>query len=92
MGAWFAGSLIVNLAGRLSDRFHWVYYGSFLSAYKPQVLIAHPEDAWTILRFQLGQFDGFGLGIQPWLLLGIGAICFAAGAIVFNRREIPAPL
>ena len=31
MGAWFAGSLIVNLVGRLSDHFHWVYYGSFLA-------------------------------------------------------------
>jgi ABC-2 type transport system permease protein len=92
MGAWFAGSLIVNLVGRLSDRLHWVYYGSFLSAYKPQVLVAHPEDAWTILRFQLGQFDGFGIGSQPWLLLGIGMMCFVTGAIVFNRREIPAPL
>jgi hypothetical protein len=82
----------VNIIGRLSDRWHWLYYGSFLSAYKPQVLVAHPPEAWTILRFRDGQFDGFEIGSQPWLLLGIGMACFAAGAIVFNRREIPAPL
>jgi ABC-2 type transport system permease protein len=92
MGAWYAGSFIVNIIGRLSDRLHWVYYGSFLSAYKPQLLVAHSDEAWSVLPFRDGTFAGLGYGSQPFLLLGMGITCYVTGAIVFNRRELPAPL
>jgi ABC-2 type transport system permease protein len=92
MGAWYAGSFIVNIIGRLSDRWQWLYYGSFLSAYKPQLLVAHSNEAWSIFTFRDGTFSGLGSGSQPYVLLGIGIACYVAGAIVFDRRELPAPL
>ena len=62
--------------------------------YKPQVLIAHPEDAWTILRVQLGQFDGFGFRNPTVVVAGHwrGLLCCRRNYCFRSRREIPAQL
>jgi hypothetical protein len=57
-----------------------VGYASVLNAYEPQRLVSGTADAWRLLLL----YDG--------VLLGVGFVCFAVGAIIFSRRDLPAPL
>ena len=72
-------SLVLKVIGRVSDNYHGFLYGSFLSAFEPQ-------------RFVDPQFDPLRLSLEydvPLILAGVG--CYLAAAIIFARRDIPAP-
>ena len=67
----------------------WVRWTTFISAYQPQVLsfrfwpdvLANNADlSWRLLWHYNGS------------LLALGAICYAIAALVFCRRDLPAPL
>jgi hypothetical protein len=63
-----------------------------MSAYKPQTMVAWPDEAWSLLAYQDGAVVGMGLGAMPSVLLGLGIALYVTGARIFSRREIPAPL
>jgi len=65
---------------------------TFMSAYKPQMLVAMPDEAWSLLAYHDGNVVGLGLGGHQAVLFSLGLLSYAAGGIVFSRREIPAPL
>jgi ABC-2 type transport system permease protein len=85
-------SLILGLVGNVSERWNWVNYFTFVSAYKPQTMVAWPEEAWGLLAYRDGAVVGIGLGGCQTVLFVLGTIFYVGGAVIFSRREIPAPL
>jgi ABC-2 type transport system permease protein len=92
MGACYVVSVSLAIAGQISDRWHWLRYISFVSLYKPQTMVAHPDKAWSLLTHADNPATTLGLGGCQLLLFGIGIVCYAVGAMIFTRREIPAPI
>lgn len=80
MCGFYVTSILAKLVGRLSGPLGWVGYLSVLNAYEPQQLVGGGPEAWRLL----GWYDG--------TLLGIGLIAYAIGAVIFSRRDLPAPL
>ncbi|MFM8952850.1 MAG: ABC transporter permease subunit [Planctomycetaceae bacterium] len=73
-------SILAKLVGRMSQSLAWVGYLSVFNAYEPQRLVGGGPDAWLLLA----RYDG--------LLLGIGLVAYMIGAVIFARRDLPAPL
>ena len=73
-------SILAKLVGRLSSSLDWVGYLSILNAYEPQRLVGEPAASWRLL----GMYDG--------VLLGLGLLAYIVGAVLFSRRDLPAPL
>jgi ABC-2 type transport system permease protein len=92
MGACYVVSAILDVASRVSERWEWLGYASFFRAYKPQTLVAHASEAWSLLDYENGAVVGLGLAGYQFVLFGIGLLAYTAGALIFSRREIPAPL
>jgi ABC-type transport system involved in multi-copper enzyme maturation permease subunit len=55
-------------------------------------MVARPEHAWSLIEYRNGEVAAFGLGSYVVVLFVVGIACYVAGAFVFSRREIPAPL
>jgi ABC-2 type transport system permease protein len=92
VGAWYAVSLLLEVIGQIAEGWQWLGYGSFTMAYEPQAMVARPESAWSLLEYHQGASTGLGTGGRQLVLLGLGLVSYLAGAVVFSRREIPAPL
>lgn len=92
MTGWYVLATICEIVGRLADGWQWLRYASFLTAYAPEPMVARPSEAWSIFAYQDGAVTGLGLGGGSLVLLAIGLLCYLAGAVIFNRRELPAPI
>ncbi len=80
MAGLYVMAIVLKLVGRMADGYQWALYGSFLAPYEPQ-------------RFVDPQYDPAALAISydvPLFVLGVAA--FVAAAIIFTRRDLPAPL
>jgi ABC-2 type transport system permease protein len=73
-------AFILKVIGRMVESLDWVLYFTFHAAYQPQVMVNAPERAWELSL----RLDG--------LLLGLGLAAYAAAALIFCRRDLPAPL
>ena len=73
-------SILAKLVGRLSKPLWWVGYLSFLNAYEPQRLVGDAAESWRLLA----EYDA--------VLIGVGVVAYAIGAVLFARRDLPAPL
>lgn len=73
-------SLLAKLVGRLSGTFAWVGYLSVFNCYEPQRLVGPAAESWRLLA----TYDG--------VLLGVGVAAYVLGAVLFARRDLPAPL
>jgi ABC-2 type transport system permease protein len=73
-------SILAKLVGRLSKPLWWVGYLSFLNAYEPQRLVGDSAASWRLLA----EYDA--------VLIGVGVIAYVIGAVLFARRDLPAPL
>jgi len=73
-------SILAKLVGRLSTPLWWVGYMSCLNAYEPQRLVGDAAESWRLLA----QYDA--------VLIGVGGVAYAIGAVLFARRDLPAPL
>ncbi len=80
MGAFYVIELVLKIVARLAPRFDWLMYATFLGAYEPQVMIIEPEKAWAMSLS------------HDSTLIGLGLLCYLSAAIVFSRRDLPAPL
>ncbi|MFZ4636114.1 MAG: ABC transporter permease subunit [Pirellulales bacterium] len=76
----YVTAILTKLVGRLSGVLGWVGYLSVLNAYEPQRLVGGGPEAWRMLAW----YDG--------ILLGIGIVAYLIGAVIFSRRDLPAPL
>jgi hypothetical protein len=73
-------SLLAKLVGRLSGTFAWVGYLSVFNCYEPQRLVGPAAESWRLLA----TYDG--------VLIGLGVAAYVVGAVLFARRDLPAPL
>ena len=73
-------SILAKLVGRLSKPLWWAGYLSILNAYEPQRLVGDAAESWRLLA----AYDG--------VLIGVGVVAYVIGAVVFAKRDLPAPL
>ncbi len=76
-------SILAKLVGRMTGSaspLAWVGYLSILNAYEPQRLVGGTAESWRLLA----QYDA--------VLLGVGLLAYVVGAVIFVRRDLPAPL
>jgi ABC-2 type transport system permease protein len=92
MTGWYVLATICEIVGRVADGWQWLKYVSLLTAYAPEAMVSRSNEAWSVLTYQDGSISGLGLGGCSLLLLAIGLSCYLAGAVIFNRRELPAPI
>ena len=92
MGGCYVVSAALSIASQIFDRWRWIRYASFLNAYKPQAMVARPEAAWSLIAHRPDHTIHIGLGGYQLALFLVGITCYLAGAAVFTRREIPAPI
>lgn len=92
VAAVYVVSAILAVVGNFESRWSWVNYLTFMSAYQPQTMVARADHEWSLLTYRDGAVVGVGLGGMPLILIGLGMTFYVAGALVFSRREVPAPL
>jgi len=92
MVGFYVFSATLAVAGNISQRWAWWNFASFMTAYKPQRMVSEFDAAWSLLAYRDGQVVGIGLGGCQILLFLLGLIGYCLGALVFSRREIPAPI
>ncbi|MBM4088992.1 MAG: hypothetical protein FJ276_06095 [Planctomycetes bacterium] len=89
--------LIVKIVGLASDRHAWMQNTTFFSAYAPErfvsVAVHTPQETWSLI--QAGE-QGHGFMLGPLgcdvLLIGLGLIAYLGAAVIFARRDLPAPV
>lgn len=90
-------STILELVGLAVDGLEWVKCVTFFSAYEPirfvSEAVGDPEREWAwVIRDANGAYESLGpLGCDS-ILIGLGLLGVCLGAIVFCRRDLPAPL
>jgi ABC-2 type transport system permease protein len=78
--ACYVAAFVLKLAGRMAEGFQSLVYASFLTPYEPQ-------------RFVDPQYDPAALAVSynvPLVAMGLG--CYLTAAVIFARRDLPAPL
>jgi hypothetical protein len=92
MGGIYVVAAALAIVGQFLGRWRWIRYLSFLNAYKPQTMVARPDAAWLLIAERRDHSLHIGLGGHQLVLIAVGLACYAAGAAIFARREIPAPI
>ena len=90
-------SMLLELLGTAVDQFAWVKNFTILQAYEPVSFAVNSIDdlgrGWSWLETtEEGEFSGFGPSTFTSLLMAIGVVFFAAAAVIFRRRDLPAPI
>jgi ABC-2 type transport system permease protein len=80
MGAFYAVAVILKVIARMAPGWEWVGYASIFWPFEPQRMVANLEDSWRLLV----EYN------TP--LIAVGLVSYLAGAIIFCRRDLPAPL
>ena len=85
VGAFYFVQIMVKVAGLARMELNWLFKFTFMGAYWPQVIAVEsmkpaPNEAWQLSL----QYNS--------LLLGGAVLCFIAAAVVFHRRDLPAPM
>ncbi len=80
IGSFYLVELVIMVIGRMAPGWKWVSYFSFLTAFMPQAMIGGTPEAWSLML----RYNG--------LLLGLGLAGYVFAAVVFCRRDLPAPL
>ena len=80
MCGFYVISLLFKLIGRLSDQLAWMGWLSVFTAYEPQQLVTGTAESWWLVA----RYDA--------VLIGIGLAAYLVGALIFARRDLPAPL
>lgn len=71
---------VLKMMARMWSSGHFLTYWTIYGAYEPQVMIRDPGTAWTLAA----QYAG--------TLVGLGLVFYTMAAVVFCRRDLPAPL
>lgn len=80
VGGIYVVQLVVKMISRVVESLDWLMYATFLGAYQPQILATEPDQVWELSL----RYNG--------VLLGLGLLAFALSALIFCRRDLPAPL
>jgi ABC-2 type transport system permease protein len=91
MGAVYVAATILKIFGRVSPNWHWLAWFSFFTAFEPALWVMRSEGAWVFWYETANGMRPGGLAYDG-LLLGLAAAAYAGAALVFCRRDLPAPL
>jgi ABC-2 type transport system permease protein len=91
VGGFYAVSMIIKIVGRLAPGWKWLTYTSFFTPFEPQLLVAGTGTAWSFWKPNAESFELGALGYDG-ILIGLGLSCYLVAALVFCRRDLPAPL
>jgi len=80
LGGFYVVETLVKVVSRVTPGLNKLMYGTYLTAFEPQLLVIVPEEAWSRLIVYNG-----------WLL-GLGLVAYLTAIVVFNKRDLPAPL
>jgi len=80
VGAVYVVQLVMKMISRMVESLDWMMWTTFLGAYQPQILATEPEQVWELSL----RYNG--------VLLGLGLLAFVLSAVIFCRRDLPAPL
>lgn len=88
---------ILKLVGMASEDWRWLTYLSIFTPYEPeagvQLAMEAPDLAWSVVRYDAsGQWLGLGPLGDDLILAAGGLLAYVAAAVIFQRRDLPAPL
>lgn len=97
MVAFYVVQMIMEVIALAVEGWGWLRWFTFFSAYEPIAItsrsVIDPDYAWSwVQRDELGQWVTFGPMSYDAVLIGLGLIGVVTAAIVFQRRDLPAPL
>lgn len=92
----YVAQILLKLIGMASDSWRWLTWLSFLTAYEPEEFVqwsvSDPAVTWSFTRLDAaGTVVGLGPLGYDFLLIGIGVVSYVLAAIIFQRRDLPAP-
>jgi ABC-2 type transport system permease protein len=92
----FVLQAIAKVVGVLKKDFEWLKYISALTVYEPsrlvEIAVQQPEYAWALTMPGAGGEQALGPLGYDLILVAIGLTCYVAAAVVFAKRDLPAPL
>lgn len=91
VGGFYAVSMVVKIVGRVAQGWEWLTYFSFFTPFEPQLLVGDRQRAWNFWQPLGDSFVVGGLGYDS-ILIGLGLVFYVVAAIIFCRRDLPAPL
>ncbi len=91
VGGIYAVSMVMKIVGRVVPHWEWLTYISFFTPFEPQLLVGDKARAWA---WWVPSGDSFALGGLGYasILIGLGLLFYGIAAVVFCRRDLPAPL
>jgi ABC-2 type transport system permease protein len=89
--------LLFKLLGQAIPEVAWLQWLSIFTPYEPQKFISlaanAPDAVWSlVIRNSQGRVIEPGPLGYNLILLAIGGISYAAAGLVFQKRDLPAPL
>lgn len=92
----FISAIVLKLVGMSVKTVWFIKYLSFLTAFEPErfcmIAVQRPQDAWSVWVIEANRGVQLGPLGGSLILLGLGFAAFVAADIVFERRDLPAPL
>lgn len=97
VAAFYFANAGLKLLGLASEKLRWVSNVTVFGFYSPASAIERIESdlwsPWRIVQYNsVGEFAGTGTLFNCGLLLGLGLLLYGVGLVVFDRRDLPAPV
>jgi ABC-2 type transport system permease protein len=89
--------IIMKVVGLAADSTDWLLYLTALTAHEPEQFVyladSSPQLAWQFLIYnEERQWVDYGPLWYDMILVGIGLVSYLGAAVIFTRRDLPAPL
>jgi ABC-2 type transport system permease protein len=97
MVAIYVVQIIMEVIALAVEGWSWLRWFTFFSAYEPIAItsrtLSDPFYAWSWVQWdQQGNWVALGPMGYDSVLIGLGLIGYVSAAVVFQRRDVPAPL
>lgn len=92
MGGLYVFATVTKIVADISPAWHWVGYGSFFSAFEPATVAVRAERRWSFVVQKSNGDWALGCLGDVGILFGIAALSYVLAAVIFCRRDLPAPL
>lgn len=80
--------------GKSAEALSWLEHATFLTCYRPQKLtmISAEEGISALWRWRPIEGEVLGPMMFPTILIVLGGVAYLLAALIFRRRDLPAPL
>jgi len=92
VGGFYAVSMLIKIIGRVAPGWGWLTYISFFSPFEPQLLVSSPARAWSFWMIDSTHRGHLGALGYDSILIVLGLVCYLVSGVIFQRRDLPAPL